>query len=147
MSSQTRESDLLSPLIRGLLARRWLSARSTIVQELPWCGRRVDLAVLTCKRKTIALELKLNVTRRALYQSSYNQLAFDACYVVTSVPPTRNSIRVAESAGIGILVVRRNRVVVALSAPVHDIERRTKNKLVSAIREASDVRKVFCALP
>jgi len=147
MGNRLAESDLLQPLLSGIAARGWVGSRSILVDELHWSGRRVDLVALTSTRTTIAFELKLNATRRAIQQSSYNRLAFDRSYVVTAVQPTEVSIKAAENAGVGVIVVTSEGMYVVLQARASEVDTRLKQKVVRVIREAHDVRDEVLALP
>lgn len=140
MPTRPVEADLLQPLVAGITARRWVGSRSIIVEELPWSGRRVDLAALTSTKKTIAFELKLNATGRAIEQSSYNRLAFDLSYVVTAVQPTEASIKAAENVGVGVIVVTTAGISVVLEARASEVGFRVKEKVVRRIRETHSVR-------
>jgi len=147
MANRPAESDLLQPLLAGIAARGWVGSRSIFVDELHWSGRRVDLVALTSTKTTIAFELKLNATRRAIQQSSYNRLAFDRSYVVTAVQPTEASIKAAQNAGVGVIVVTSEGMSVVLQARAAEVDTRLKQKVVRVIREAHDVRDEVLALP
>lgn len=146
MSKRPTEADLLQPLVAGIAARRWVGSRSIVVEELPWSGRRVDLVALTSTKTTIAFELKLNTTQRAIRQSTYNRLAFDRSYVVTAVQPTEASIKAAESAGVGVIVVSTDGIRVVLQARTAEVDTRLKQKVVRTIRERHSVRDEVLSL-
>jgi len=147
MTKRLAETDLLQPLLAGIAARRWVGSRSILVGELHWSGRRVDLVALTSKRTTIAFELKLNSTRRTIQQSAYNRLAFGRSSVVTSVRPTEASIKVAENAGVGVIVVKPSGMTVVLQARSSEVDARLKRKVVRVIRERHCVREEVLSLP
>lgn len=147
MSGRPSEADLLQPLVAGIAARGWVGSRSILIEELHWSGRRVDLVALTSTKTTIAFELKLNTTQRAIQQSAYNRLAFDRSYVVTSVQPTQASIKAAESAGVGVIVVSTDGISVVLQARTSEVDTRLKQKLVRTIRERHGVRDEVLSLP
>jgi hypothetical protein len=147
MPKRPAEADLLQPLVAGIAARRWVGSRSIFVEELPWSGRRVDLVALTSTKKTIAFELKLNATGRAIQQSSYNRLAFDLSYVVTAVQPTEASIKAAENVGVGVIVVTEEGISVVLQARASEVGTRLRQKVVRSIREAHGVRDEVLSLP
>lgn len=144
--SKRAESDLLQPLLEWLASRGWLGSRSVVVDELPWSGRRVDLVTVTSKNRTTAYELKLNGTRRAIQQASYNRLAFDRAYVVTAAMPTEESLCAAQEAGVGVILADGTGIRIILEAPTSQVESRRKRKLVRVIREAHDVREPVFAL-
>src|SRR5437868_6969727 len=81
------EGRLLEPLMEWLFRTRRINAKSRIAVELPWLGRRVDLATLTTTGRTAAYELKLGSLGRALEQAAYNRLSFDRSFVVTAGKP------------------------------------------------------------
>jgi len=147
MPKPPAEADLLQPLVAGIAARRWVGSRSIVVEELPWSGRRVDLVALTSTNTTIAFELKLNTTRRAIQQSTYNRLAFDRSYVVTAVQPTEASIKAAENVGVGVIVVTEKGISVVLQARASEVGTQLKQKVVRTIREAHGVRDEVLSLP
>ncbi len=147
MPKRPSEADLLQPLLAAIMARRWVGSRSIFVDELPWSGRRVDLVALTSRKKTIAFELKLNATGRAIQQSSYNRLAFDRSYVVTTVQPTEVNITAAEDAGVGMIVLTSEGMTVVLEARASNVDDRLKQKVVRAIRERRNVREEVRSLP
>lgn len=99
------ERELLSPLIAYLTSSRRARFDTLIVEELPWNGRRVDLATLTASRNTTAFELKLRNNGRAIEQAAHNRLSFDRSYVVTATPPSIASLEEAHNASVGIIVV------------------------------------------
>ena len=146
MPKRPTEADLLRPLLRGIAARGWVGSRSIFVGELHWSGRRVDLVALTSTKTTIAFELKLNTTQRAIQQSAYNRLAFDRSYVVTAVQPTAASIKAAENAGVGVIVVSTDGMSVVLQARASEVETRLKQKVVRTIRERHSVRDEVLSL-
>ena len=54
------------PLLEWLKAKGWLREDTIVSRELPWMGRRVDLAILTRSGRTTAYELKIR-------DNSYNR--------------------------------------------------------------------------
>ena len=111
------ENRLLLPLLRWLVDSRRINADSRIAFELPWLGRRVDLATLTSTRRAAAYELKLGSLGRALEQATYNRLAFDRSYVVTSSMPRPENLELAAEHGIGLILVRDRLVRLILESP------------------------------
>jgi hypothetical protein len=100
------EAALLAPLVTWLASRRWIRFDSRLVTELPWNGRRVDVATLTRTGVSTAYELKLRDTRRALEQASLNGMSFDRSFVVTTSRTSPSNIDQAASLGIGLIHVR-----------------------------------------
>src|SRR5947209_12032262 len=86
-SARPVEGDLLPPLLHWLRARRQIRDGSILVEEFPWHGRRIDLALLTASGRTASFELKLAHNRRALEQSYLNGVSFDRSYLVTATRP------------------------------------------------------------
>lgn len=104
-SPAMKEAALLEPLLQWLRARRTIRSDTLVLNEFPWCGRRVDLAILNRSDLTTAYELKLNHTRRALEQSALNSLSFDRSYVVTVSRPTGTNLLQAVELGIGLILM------------------------------------------
>lgn len=100
------EEALLAPLVTWLASRRWIRFDSRLVTELPWNGRRIDVATLTRTGVSTAYELKLSDTRRALQQASLNGMSFDRSFVVTTSKTSPSNIDQAASLGIGVIHVR-----------------------------------------
>lgn len=98
------EADLLSPLISWLHDLRWVRGDTLIAGQIPWYGRRIDLAILTSSGGLTSFELKIRNTRRAIEQASYNALAFDRSYVVTTVKPGLQNLSLASAEGVGLLL-------------------------------------------
>ena len=99
------EADLAAPLLRWLESSGRINDNTLVVRELPWYGRRVDIATLNASKMTSAFELKLRDNRRAIEQAARNTLTFDRSYVVTATSPTERSRGLAAQLGVGLLVV------------------------------------------
>jgi hypothetical protein len=104
-SSFPREALLLGPLVEWLGKRRWIRHDTLLVTEFPWCGRYVDLAVLTKSAKATAFELKLRDNGRALEQAASNALSFDRSYVVTATNPKSGFLARAHEVGVGVILL------------------------------------------
>lgn len=100
------ERVLLSPLIDFLIRTRRVRPDTIVRIELPWAGRRVDVATLTSSLSASAYELKLASISRAIEQAAYNRLSFDRSWVVTASTPGPGALSEAESLGIGIMQLR-----------------------------------------
>lgn len=111
------EDRLLLPLLRWLVDSRRINARTRVALELPWYGRRVDVATLTSTRRTAAYELKLGSLSRAFEQAAYNRLAFDRSYVVTASMPRPQNLELAKEHGIGIILVRDREACALIGSP------------------------------
>lgn len=105
------EAALLPYLIRWLVQTGRIRDRTRVAYELPWMGRRVDLAVLTGRGRASAFELKLGSLQRALEQAAYNASSFHRSWVVTGNLPRAEGLHWAEQAGVGIIVVQPPSVV------------------------------------
>lgn len=98
------EGALREPLLEWLQGRRYIRAQTAVAVELPWLGRHIDVATRTSGGVLSAYELKINHTRRALEQASFNRLAFHRSYIVMNSRPTDRNLRMAELSGIGVIV-------------------------------------------
>jgi len=110
------EAALLPTLMRWLIATGRVRAQTMVAQEVPWLGRRVDLALLTARGVTTAFELKLGRLQRVLEQGAYNRSSFHRSWVVTGNRPRPDGLRWAQELGIGVLVIQHD-IVIMLSAP------------------------------
>jgi hypothetical protein len=131
------EARLLNPLLGWLRQTRRVNADTRVAFELPWFGRRVDLATLTRTRRTVAYELKLGGLGRALEQASYNRLAFDRSYVVTGSVPRAENLALAAGQGIGLIVVRDGVISHLLDSPLHKPTPEVRQRLLDQLRLAS----------
>ena len=129
------ESSLTLPFISWLEERRRIRDDTTVTLELPWFGRRIDLATLTSSGRTTAYELKLRDNRRALHQAKRNRLAFDRSYIVTATEPSVKSVWLAEHAGIGIIFVSGQDHIVICGAVLGAEYRPLRRKLHSQIED------------
>lgn len=102
-----REKQLEQPLLDWLRRTGRIREDTIILRELPWQGRRVDLATLTKSGRLTAYELKLNGSKRALRQASYNSASFDRSYVVTASRPVERNIAVARETTIGVILISK----------------------------------------
>ena len=129
------ERRLERPLLEWLKTKGWLREDTIVSWELPWMGRRVDLAILTRSGRTTAYELKIRDNRRALQQAAYNKLAFDRSYVVTESEPMQINKTLAQEVGVGFILLRRDgspRVIQRSST--YAPRRALRQRLVAAIR-------------
>jgi len=110
-----KEAELVKPTTEFLAA---LGYRA--YSEVPFLYRLVDLYAVDDKRRTVAVELKINNWQRALRQARTCLLAADAVYVGLSEryvsPPLAHSEMFA-ALGIGLLSIGTERVTV-LVGPV-----------------------------
>jgi hypothetical protein len=128
------EARLLDPLLEWLRQTRRINADTRVAFELPWFGRRVDLATLTRTRRAAAYELKLDSLGRALEQASYNRLAFDRSYVVTGSVPRAENLALAAEQGIGLIVVRGGVISHLLDSPLRKPTPEVRERLLNQLR-------------
>lgn len=102
------EVDMLQPFLTWLRSRGRVRPESHVVTELPWNGRRVDLAVVSPSGRITSYELKLRNTRRAIEQSSLNTRSFDCSYIVTMTRPSEINLKEAQGLGIGLILLTPN---------------------------------------
>jgi hypothetical protein len=111
------EAAMLPWLVGWLVATGRVRSRTSVAYEVPWLGRRVDLALLTARGVTSAFELKLGRLQRVLEQASYNDLSFHRSWAVVGSHPQPDGLDWAKRFGLGLLVVRPP-VVTPLLLPV-----------------------------
>ncbi len=136
------EEAMEAPLLVWLTRRRWIRNDTLVIRELPWHGRRVDVATLTKTGVSTAYELKLRHTRRVLEQSSLNALSFDRSCIVTASRPSQENLAQAEALGLGILLMNlaTGSVELLLSPVRQDIAPTVRLRLRSKIESgAGDV--------
>jgi hypothetical protein len=136
------EARLLDPLLTWLRQTRRINANSRLAFELPWFGRRVDVATLTQTRRTVAYELKLGSLGRALEQASYNRLAFDRSYVVTESVPRVENFELAAAQGIGLIIVRDDTVAHLLDSPLDRPAPELRERLLAQLRRVEPIGHV-----
>lgn len=129
-----KEQLMLEPLLAWLKQVGRINDETHVATELPWFGRRVDVATLTKTKRTAAYELKLSGLRRALEQASYNRVAFDRSYVVTGSLPRAENVRLAADHGIGIIVIRGETVKEVLFSPPRLAIPELRARLLSQLR-------------
>jgi hypothetical protein len=103
---RTGENALLPALIGWLIATGRLRSQTSLAYEVPWLGRRVDVALVTGRGVVTAFELKIGSLQRALEQAAYNRSTFHRSWVVTINKPRAEGLRWAVELGVGLLVVR-----------------------------------------
>lgn len=110
------ESALMPALMRWLVTTGRLRARTNVAYEVPWLGRRVDLALLTTGGIASAFELKIGRLQRVLEQAAYNRSSFHRSWIVTANHPRTGGLRWVSELGIGLVVVQHD-VVTMLAVP------------------------------
>ena len=108
-SRRTRrpEHTLLRPTLLGLLRLRWLNQMSRADTEVPWRGKRIDLAFLSPQPEigAVAIELKVDGTGRAITQAALNRYVTDSSWVATWTSPSRRLLDHAAVEGVGMLLI------------------------------------------
>lgn len=130
------ERALLPPLVEWLRRRRRIRDDTVLVTELPWFGRRVDLASMTRSGITTAFELKLRDNGRALEQATFNTLSFDRSYVVTATMPKNGLLGHAAEVGVGVIVVSHGKVTLLLEAKLSPRELILRPRLLERLKRA-----------
>ena len=132
--SNNGEASLLPALFDWLVATGRLGTQTTVAYEVPWMGRRVDLALLTRKGIVLPLQLKVGSLQRAIEQATYNQASFHRSWIVTPNSPQPSGLEWARSMGVGIIVIKDGKVAVAAAAPTQEPDRSVLGRLRRAIR-------------
>lgn len=143
MASENGEWRLERPLLAWLQSRGRLRKDTIVSRELPWLGRRVDLATLSRSGRTTAYELKVRDNRRALEQAAFNKLAFDRSYVVTESEPAEANKALAREVGVGFILLRNGSTRVIQHSSTDAPRSTLRKRLVYAIRsrKANHVRR------
>lgn len=97
------ERALLQPLISFLCRTNRINERAIVKLEMPWNGRRVDVATLSRSLSATAYELKLSSIQRAIEQASYSRLSFDRSWVVTTGRTGPAGLSEAAALGVGVM--------------------------------------------
>jgi hypothetical protein len=105
------EAALMPALLRWLVATGRVRSRTGLAYELPWLGRRVDLALITSRGLTTAFELKIGRLQRVIEQASYNRASFHRSWIVTGNRPKPEGLGWARDLGVGLLVVQGDAVL------------------------------------
>jgi hypothetical protein len=127
------EAALLPTLVRWLVATGRVRARTRVAHEVPWLGRRVDLALLTGRGMTTAFELKIGRLQRVLEQAAYNRASFHRSWVVTGNRPQPEGLRWAIELRVGLLVVQGDAVIPLVVPAPHEPHPAAMKRLRAAI--------------
>jgi hypothetical protein len=133
MNGIATETELRSLFLDWLQAVGRIRANSVVATELPWFGRRVDVAVLSPSGRVVAFELKLRDLSRAIRQAAYNRLSFDRSYVVTPRRPSEAILSNAASLGVGLIVVSGDGVRILLESPQELADPVLRNRLMTLV--------------
>lgn len=99
------ERKMVASVLRWLLNVRWLGSASRAAFEVPWRGRRIDLVTTNGKGQVSAFEFKMDGTRRALEQAMYNSISAHRSFIVSAARPSSDYRALAQTHGLGIIVV------------------------------------------
>jgi hypothetical protein len=127
------ELRLLPRLVSMLHATGRLRADTLLATELPWHGRRVDLATLTRSGVLSAYELKLGRFGRVLEQAIYNRLSFDRSWIVVGEGQGAENLSLAVRHEIGVIVVNGYASIIS-PAPLVRNDPVLRHRLTSKIR-------------
>lgn len=133
------EAALLPTLMRWLVVTGRVRAHTRVAHEVPWLGRRVDLALLTGRGMTTAFELKIGRLQRALEQAAYNRASFHRSWVVTGNRPKAEGLHWASELGVGLLMVRGDNVVPFVAPALQAPHLAAVKRLRAAIRSRTTV--------
>jgi hypothetical protein len=126
-------------LMRWLVGTGRLRSQTLVAHEVPWLGRRVDLALLTARGVASAFELKIGRLQRVLEQAAYNQASFHQSWVVTGNQPRADGLRWAHDLGVGLLVVQDGIVTALASSTLLSPHPAAITRLRAAIRACGEV--------
>jgi len=136
------ESRLLPVLLDWLHRRGRIRLDTLVVTEMPWYGRRIDLATMTRSGSLAAYELKLRNHQRAIEQAAYNKVAFDRSFIVTATVPGMRTRQAALEAGIGIIVVGASGVQLIQESTASKADSRLRKRLIQKIQASAGTRNV-----
>lgn len=132
------EAALYPTLIRWLVATGRVRSQTRVAREVPWLGRRVDLALLTANGVTTAFELKIGRLQRVLEQAAYNQASFHRSWVATGNRPKVEGLRWAHGLGVGLLVIQQGEVIPLVAPAVQVPHPAAAKRLRAAIQTRAD---------
>lgn len=136
------EARMLPSLTTWLERTGRLRQATGVAYELPWLGRRVDLALMTGRGVTTAFELKIGNIHRALEQAAYNRASFHRSWIVTGNRPGPDAVEWSRRLGVGILVVRGTETSIAVPALPH----RPNSAAIRRLREVMKKRARECGV-
>lgn len=105
------EEAMMAPLLQWLRRSGRLRDGATVVTELAWCGRRVDLVTVSRTGVATAYELKLRNNARAIEQAALNSRTFERSFVVTMTRPSLDNLAAAQYFGLGVVLLHPQRFV------------------------------------
>lgn len=118
-TSRKAERTLLRPTIVGLLRLGWLNQMTLADTEIPWHQKRVDFGFISRSEdvRTVAIELKVDSTSRAIEQAELNRYLTPSSWVATWTLPRSSMLAKAERAGVGMMIVVEPRGVYPIAYP------------------------------
>jgi hypothetical protein len=135
------ESRLLPDLLGWLHRRGRIRFDTLVVTEMPWYGRRIDVATLTRSGSLAAYELKLRNHQRAIEQAAYNKVAFDRSFIVTATVPGSRTRQAALEAGLGIIVVGASGVQLVQESVVSRADGVLRRRLIHKIQASAGTQE------
>jgi len=133
------ERKLSAPLLTFLRHQGWVRPDTLIAHELPWHGRRIDMATLTRGGVLASYELKLSSFGRVLEQSIYNRLSFDRSYLVIAAMPRPENMASAAQHRVGVILVADGTARCLLRSPLLHSEPVLRTRLSKKIRQAGAI--------
>lgn len=133
------EAALMPSLMRWLVATGRVRAKTQVAHEVPWVGRRVDLALLTGDGLTTAFELKIGRLQRVIEQAAYNKASFHRSWVVTGNRPKAEGLRWAHELGVGLLVIQHDSVTALIKPSEQRPHPAAAKRLRAAIHARAEV--------
>lgn len=135
-AAATLEAQVLCPpLVCWLQGTQRLREEGSILFEVPWAGRRVDIVTLGKRLRVSAFELKLGRTSRVLEQAIYNRAVFDRSYMVVVHLPRPQTLEDARREGVGIVLVRDGHVRLILESPLVRYRGPARDRLLARLLE------------
>lgn len=99
------ERSMLASLLGYLTRTRRIGTSTLVALEVPWRGRRIDLATMSGGGITSAFELKREASARVFEQAIYNRQAVHRSWVVVPTAPSARSLQLADEVGVGVVQV------------------------------------------
>lgn len=99
------ERKMVASVLRWLLKIGWLGPATMAAYEVPWRGRRIDLVTTNSKGHLTAFEFKMDGSQRVFEQALYNRISAHRSFVVSGARPSPDYQGLAETHGLGLIVV------------------------------------------
>lgn len=133
------EGAMFPNLMRWLIGTGRVRERTHVALEVPLHGRRVDVATMTARGVTSAFELKIGSLQRALEQAAYNRSTFHRSWVVTANMPKETGLDWARQLGVGVIVIKEDRVLPVLHPAPSKANPAAASRLVYSIAQRSEL--------